>query len=142
MAKAQGTVLKRGDGAQPEVFSTIAKVTGIAGPGLNTKTADATALDDTAERVEGVLPSGGEVKLDLSFGPSETTHGPTGGLLKDWKDMTLRHFQLCFADAAQSVWEFTALVTNFEPSAKSGDKLTASVTLKLDGIPEFTTAGA
>jgi hypothetical protein len=138
--KSQGTILKRGSGGETETFAAVAKVTGISGPGLSMKTDETTALDDTAERVEGVLLSGGEVKLDLNFVPSDTTQGPTAGLLKDWKDMVIRNFQICFADTAQSVWEFAALVTNFEPNVKSGSKLSASVTLKLDGIPTFTTA--
>ena len=40
---AFGTQLKRGDGAGPEVFTSIADATGISGPGLSRETLDVTS---------------------------------------------------------------------------------------------------
>ena len=134
---AFGTLLKIGDGGDPETFTAIAEVSSISGPGLSLDTIDVTHHSSTAgwrEFVGGLLDAG-EVSFDINYLPTDATHDASTGLIKDMTDRTVRNFQLVFPDASNTTWSFSALVTGFEPSEPVDDKLAASVTLKLTGQP-------
>ena len=132
-----GTLLKIGDGGATETFTTIAEVQDISGPSFSLDTAEVTSHSSAGGWKEyiGTLVDGGEVSFDINFLPTETTHGYSAGLLKDLVNKTVRNFQLVFPDASSTTWQFAALVTKFETSEPYGDKLSASVTLKLTGQP-------
>lgn len=131
---AYGTILKRGDGGGPEVFATIAQVTNITGPGLSADVVDVTAHDSPSGFREFVatLVDSGEVSFELVFDPDHATHI---ALRTDETSRLLRNFQLIFPDATNTQWDFAAFVTNFEPSAPVDGALTASLTVKLTGVP-------
>lgn len=134
---AFGTLLKIGDGATPENFTTIAEVTNISGPSLSLEPIEITSHSSPGgwkEFIGGLLDAG-EVTFDINYEPTEATHNATTGLIADMVDRTLRNFQLVFPDTGNTTWSFMALVTGFEPSEPVEDKLTASVTLKLTGQP-------
>lgn len=134
---AFGTLLKLGDGASPEVFTTIAGVTNVGGPALGLDTVEVTSHDSTdgwEEFVGGILRSG-EVSLDINYDPAGVTHDATTGLIADMVARTVRNFELIFPDDVATTWDFAALVTGFEPGAPVDDKLSASVTLKVTGVP-------
>lgn len=134
---AKGTLLKIGDGATPENFTSVAEVVNIGGPALSMDPIEVTnqgSTDGWKEYIAG-LKDGGEVSLDLNYIPTETTHNATAGLINDLENGTVRNFQLVFSDAGGTIWAFPALVTGFEPSAPVDDKLAASVTLKVSGKP-------
>jgi len=134
---AKGTLLKIGDGADPEVFTTIAEVMNISGPSLSMDAIDVTnqsSVNGWKESIGGLL-DGGEITFDINYLPTDATHNATAGLINDMQNRTLRNFQLVFPDASSTTWSFSALITGFEPSADVSDKLTASVTLKISGQP-------
>lgn len=133
-----GTLFKIGDGATPtETFTTVAEVSNIGGPGLSLDTAEATHHGSTGGWKEYVatLLDGGEVSLDLNYIPTAATQNNTTGLLYDMTHRTLRNFKLVFPDIGGTTWSFSGFVTAFEPSAPVGDKLSASVTIKISGQP-------
>ena len=132
-----GTLIKIGDGATTEVFTTVAQVKSISGPGLSMDAIDATHHSSTAgwrEYIGGLL-DGGEVSFDINYDPVENTHDAGTGLLKDMSDKTVRNFQVVFPDTATTTWTVAALVTGFEVGAPIDDILSAAVTLKLSGQP-------
>jgi len=134
---AFGTLLKIGDGATPENFTTIAEVTNIGGPALSLDPIEITSHSSTGgwkEFIGGLLDAG-EVSFDINYEPTEATHDASTGLIADMVARTLRNFQLVFPDAGSTTWSFAALVTSFEPSEPVGDKLAAGVTLKVTGQP-------
>ncbi|MEM7416787.1 MAG: phage tail tube protein [Gemmatimonadota bacterium] len=135
---AKGIELQIGDGGGTEVFTAIAQVRDVGGPGLSMDTIDVThhgSADHWREFVAG-LKDAGEVSLELLFDPTETTHrDASGGLLDDMDNRVLRNFQLQFPDTAQTTWSFAAFVTGFNPSAPHDGALTAAVTLKISGEP-------
>lgn len=134
---ARGTLLKQGDGASPEVFTTIAQVVSIGGPSLSLDPIDVTNMsseDGWKEAVGGLL-DGGEISLEINYDPAHVTHNASAGLIKDMEDRTVRNFQLVFSDSDNTVWIIPALVTGFEPGAPVDAKLSASVTLKVSGKP-------
>lgn len=134
-----GTLLKIGDGATAEAFTTIAEVMDISGPSQTLATAETTSQTSAnkARTFIGTVLDGGEVTFDINYEPAGATHDQTTGLIKDQTDMTVRNFELVFPDAGTTTWSFAALVTNFEPTAPVDGALTASVTLKISGLPSI-----
>lgn len=133
---AFGTLLKLGDGAAPEVFTTIAEVKDITGPGFEASTNEATnhsSAGAVREWLAGMLDAG-EVSFDLNFLPNHATQDETTGLLSEFLSRSVSNYQLIFPNGQIN---FKALVTGFEPSAPVDDVLTASVTLKVTGLPTF-----
>lgn len=133
---AFGTLLKIGDGATSEAFTTIAEVRDISGPGFELGTTEVTAHDgDGWREFVATLLDGGEISFDINFGPAEATHDYDGGLLQDMVNKTRRNFQLVFPDTATTTWTLPAFVTNFAPNEPVDGELSASVTLKVTGQP-------
>lgn len=133
---SHGTLLNVGDGGSPtEVFTTIAKIKDIGGPGFNRGTHDAsTQTTDWGEIVPGIK-MGGAVSFDINLIPTDGTHDQNTGLLKDFIDGTKRNFQLVFPDPGNTVWQFAAYVLSFEPDAPVDGLLTASLTVEITGDP-------
>jgi predicted secreted protein len=129
-----GCVIKRGDGGGPEVFTTIAGITNIGGPGMKADMIDVTSMDSPGwkQYIVGLI-DGGEFSLDINFMPQDATQSYTNGLLKDFANRTLRNFKLVLSDAAVTTWAFAAVVTGFEITAPVDGKLGAKVTLKISG---------
>ena len=70
-----GTLLKAGDAASPEVFTTIAEVTNIAGPTLSTEMIDVTNHSSASNFREKIasLKDGGEVTFSINYLPANAT---------------------------------------------------------------------
>lgn len=134
---AHGTLLKAGNGAATEVFTTIAEVTNIGGPSLAMDPIDVTNMDSTNGWREflGGLLDGGEVALTINYIPANATHNASNGLINDMENRTLRNFQLIFSDSGSTTFSFTALVTGFEIESATDAQIVAEVTLKISGQP-------
>lgn len=135
---AIGTLLKRGDGGGPEVFTTIAEVRSITGPGLTTDTIDVTNHDTSQgyrEFISG-LQDGGEFSFDINYIPSNATHNNTTGLLRAFDQKTINNYRLVFPDA--TTWNFRGLVRQVSITAPIDGQLTASVAVKVSGKPTLT----
>lgn len=133
-----GTLLKLGDAATSESFTTIAEVRDIKGPGLALDTEEMTNHSSTEgwEESIGTILKGGDVTFDVNWLPANTTQSfTTSGLLKDMTARTLRNFQLVVPAAATLTWTFAAIVTKFQPDLPVKGAQRASVTLKLSGKP-------
>ena len=130
---AFGTQLLRGDGGTPEIFTAIANVTSISGPGLSRETIDVTAHDSPDGWMEfvGGLKDAGEVSADINYAPSK--HDT---LVADFDDDEPRNYQLVFPDS--TTWSIQAILTGFEPEAPYDDKLAASLTFKVTGKPTLS----
>lgn len=133
---AKGTLLKVGNAASPEVFTTLAEVVNISGPGLKAEALDVTHMSSTdgfREFVGGLI-DGGEISLEVNFLPSNATHT---GLSTDMYNRTLRNFKLTWPLSPAVNWSFSAIVTGYEPGAPVDGKLSANITLKLSGKPNL-----
>jgi predicted secreted protein len=137
---AYGTLLKIGDGAGPEVFTTVAEVKTIGGPNIKVDTVDLTTHSSSGawRQFLATLIDPGELSIDVNFLPTNATQSQSTGLLKDLKNRTLRNWQLVFPDGSSTTWTFAAYVTGFAISAPVDDLLGASVTLRLSGQPTLT----
>jgi len=136
---AKGTLLKKGDGASPEVFTTVAQIFGGPdGPSYAQDELDVTDHSSPSGFREfiGGLKDAGEVSGELHFDPDSTTHNDAAGLIKELKDGTVKNWQIYFPNAAKVT--FAALVTAFELAAPVDGKLTASFSMKISGLPVWS----
>jgi len=133
---AFGSLLQMGNGATPEIWTTIAEVTNISGPSLSQETVDVTSHSSSGafrEKVGGLL-DGGEFTLDINFVPTGATHKEAvGGLLYNMTARSVNNYKLLFVDT--SFWICPCLVTGFTPDMAVDGKLGAAVTLTVSGEP-------
>ena len=129
-----GTLLKAGNAASPEVFTTIANLGDIDGPELATNMEDVTSHDSTSGYDE-VMPDGvlsvGEISFEVNYNPAGGTHDNTTGLISCWRTKHKRRFKLIWPDASE--WVFYAYVTKFSPKAAVRGVLKADVSIKPTG---------
>ncbi len=129
---AHGTLLKKGDGAVPEVFATIAEVGDIDGPTLKSVMEDFTTHGSGGYvEQKPILKDGDKLKFPINFVSSNATHDKTTGLVADWTNKTLRNFQVVFPDA--SGFAFGAYVEEIKFKEPVKGKLAADVTLAVNG---------
>lgn len=127
---AQGTLLKRGDGGSPEVFTSIGEITDFSGPGGKAKIIDVTNLDSTAiEKLVG-LPDEGTLTITLTWDPENAQHT---GLRSDRAARVKRNFQMVFSDSGHATAAFAAFVLGYTIAGKVDDKVTAKVDLEITG---------
>lgn len=135
---AYGTLLKIGDGAGPEVFTTLAEVKSIEGPGMETEVIDVTTHSSAAagafrEKLATLIDAG-EVTFDLNFVPGDTQHI---ALRADQLARTKRNFELWYPGSVSADIEFQAIVTSFPLSFPTDGVIESSVTLTITQAPTF-----
>ena len=127
-----GTLLKAGNGATSEVFTSIAEVKTISGPKITLEMLEATHMESPSGFREW-LPSfkdGGEVTFGVNFLPASTSHK---AITTDMAARTKRNFKVVWPNTAPTTWSFSGYYTQFEPTAGVGDMLSAQVTIRVTG---------
>ena len=130
--KGKGTIFSIDDGAAS--FIALAEVRSITGPGYTSSPIDVTNQDSTNNFAEYIGGKGdaGSVSLDLNYLPDDTEHVD----LVDWIVAgSINAFKISFPTSPATTVTFDGLVTAFEPSAPYDDRLSASVTIKITGVP-------
>jgi len=136
--KGYGSTFKRGDGASPESFTTIAETITITPPQLSRETFDKTHLNspDQYNEFGGGMRDGGEVTFTMAYVDAGTGQSDIRG---DFDADTVVNYQVVYPDGAQ--WDVSGLVTGIAPSELSNDeRISESVTIKVSGKPTFTAA--
>lgn len=130
-----GFLLQKGDGGSPEAFTTIAEVQDIKGPAGATTIVDITnqSSPNHFKEIAPTLLEGGQVTFDCIFVPQDATQNGTTGLLADWKNRTLRNFQLICPDSRSTTLTFAAYVTKLDNSFPFANVAKTSVTLDISG---------
>lgn len=130
----EGVVIARGDGASPEVFTTIGECTDFDGPSGSAAVIDATHFQSTAkEKVIG-LPDEGQFTISGNF---IGTNSAQTGLRTDRTNRTLRNFKVTLTDSPATVLTFAAYVLSFSISGAVDDKIPFSVTLEISGAVTY-----
>lgn len=128
---SQGTLLQRGNGAGPEVFTTIAGCGDLSGPGATRDTEDVTSHSSTGGYREFIttLRDGGEVSCDIYwiFDPSQSV------LDVDFASNNQVNYRIVFPDDDNTTYEFAGLVTDLSWNAPVAGALTRSLTIKITG---------
>lgn len=117
-------------------YVTVAQVADIQMPALALETPDVTGHDasDAWHIGVGGLKDIGEMTLELIFDPAAASHVSQWTLMSN-RDYTV--FRMTLPDAGDTTWAWRAFVTNFEPGAPVGERLTASVTMQGTGDPKI-----
>jgi len=135
--KGMGTAFKIGDGTSPtETFTAISGIKSIGIPGLSADVADTTTLASTSnyeEALSTVLRTG-DLTLSLSWDPDDTEHQ---GFLTDYASGAVKSYQIVFTDTTPTTFQFSSIVTGVSISIETGSEVTAEVTLKNTGVPNF-----
>ncbi len=126
----QGTVVKRGNGGSPEVFTAIGEVVDFQGPGGKASIIDATHLGSTAREKLAGLPDEGQFSMTLNFVPGDTQQQ---ALRADRASRVLRNFQVIFTDVGAETASFSAYVLGYSVSGKVDDKVVLKVDLEISG---------
>lgn len=131
-----GTQFKRGDGASTEVFTAIAEVNSINGPGMSREQIDVTNLDSTGGYREfiGGFRDGGQVSLNMNF-----TLAGYNAMKDDFESDDAITYQIVLPDVGGTTIEFEAFVTDLPLNIQPDDKITCDVTLKVTGQVNITT---
>ena len=133
---SHGTLLKIGDGATPEVFTTIAMVRDISGVDISLEDEDVTDQSSGGwTEFIGTLLSLGEITFGINFLPTNPTHSYSSGLIEDQVNKTVRNFKLVFPDSGNTTWPFSALVKKVAIKAPVKGALRGDVTLRPTGVP-------
>lgn len=127
--ESQGTVLKLGDGASPEVFTAISELKTITGPSGSAIVIDVTTLENTARAKKMGVPDSGQMALTANHLPANTQHA---ALFAAWQARTLLNFQLIFTDAGNTQWDFSAYVIGFASNNAVDGVSEANITLEID----------
>lgn len=134
---AHGVLVKMSDGGSPEVFTTIAEVLDVSGPGFKLTSIDVTNQDSTnhwREKIGGLL-DGGQLTFSCNWIPSGTTQGNTAGLLYLLRTRTKRNVKVVWPDSLSTTWTLPVIVTEFSPDNAQDGQMKVSITLDVAGEP-------
>jgi hypothetical protein len=122
------------------VFTVVAELVDASGPGIEQATHDAPSQDTTwMKRVAGIV-SAGDYTFDVNFIPKDQTHDGTSGLVSLLGLQFTTAWQLLYNDAGsgtESQWVWSGYLVTFGEDIPVDGILKSSVTLKINGKPDF-----
>ena len=129
--EAQGMLIKIGNGASPEVFSTISEIKTFSGPTGSAAVIDVTDLSSSAKEKRMGLADEGQLSFTINYIPDNTQHT----LLRTRRASRVEtDFKMVFTDDSPSTtWSFSAFVTGFAVSGAVDNVVEANVTLEITG---------
>lgn len=142
-SKQQGIVIKYGDGATPtEAFTTLAGVYSLTHSGVTRTVIDVTDFDslNNAKEFLGGQVDYGTLEVTVHFDADNTTHSDASGILAQLQDSDPRNWQLTNPDANNKVWQFSGILQSFSVSMNNDDKVSADISLKVTGKPDYSVA--
>jgi len=129
--RAQGVVLKLGDGQPTEVFTTIGEVSAVSGIGGGSATEiDVTTLSSSAKEFLMGLKDEGEVSVTLNL---DTGDAQQTALRTARDNVTLKNFELDLTDTGPTTLSFSAYVKTFSLGVAVDQQITLEMTLRVTG---------
>lgn len=126
-----GIKLQRGDGASPEVFTTILEEVTIANFGALSQLVEATHLLSAAKEFLYGLAEGSEMKVTCNYLITDATHT---NMIADQTNKVTRNFKLIFPTSPNKTFSFAALVLGWNlPSIEPNTPVHIEFTLKISG---------
>ena len=127
---SQGVLFQRGDGASPETFNTVSRVTDSNSPDGSSNPIDVSALEDVAKEYIPGLYDGGNVNISGNLIPSDLQQQ---GMINDRDNQTCRNFRLVLTDTPKTTITFSAFVLSFNMTAAVDGKIPFTANLKVTG---------
>lgn len=134
---SNGTLLKSGDGASPEVFTTVPEVMKLAGPSVKFDLLDVGSHSSPSlfrEYIPG-WSDGESVRASINW---RTGNVVQTALRTDAYAATLRNFKIIYPDSPNNTVLMATYIENFPPNADVGKQLTAELSLKITGAPTWS----
>ena len=129
--EAQGTLLKIGNGATPEIFTKISEIKTFSGPGGSASVIDVTDINSTAKEKRMGLADEGQLSFTINYIPDDTQHKALRAARASREET---NFKLVFTDDSPSTtWDFAGFVTGFSVSGSVDNVIEASVTIEITG---------
>jgi len=125
-----GTVFQRWNGA---AWDKLAEINSISGPTKTRDFIDVTSLDSVGGYREFIagFRDGGTVTLNMNF-----TRATYDLMNTDFEDEESQFYEIVLPDADETSFEFLGLVTELPLEITTDDKVTANVTIKVNGKVE------
>lgn len=135
-----GARLSYGDGATPEVFTSVARIVSLNPISLSRESSDVTALDSPEGFREfcGTIADAGEVSFNVKFMPANETHGDGTGLLSQINDGDNRNYRVEFNNQEGTIWNLTGHISQLSVTGEVAGTFDGSVTIKISGKPSFS----
>lgn len=128
---AKGTVLQKGTGDDPIVYTSIANIMSISPPNMQRDSLETTKHNDE-DRWRTFIPGlidPGEVTLSISWDPAHATHD----FIADLNSAEVAPYRVAFPAGTGTSFDFDAFITQFEPTGDVDGLLSANVTFKVSG---------
>jgi predicted secreted protein len=132
---AINTFLQLGNGASPEVFTTVANVSSITGPGLSLNVVDVTSHSTAVpwRQKIGILLDQGDLTFDCYFIPNDAGHQ---ALMAQFVTRNTTDWQLSFPTTpTRTVWGLHGFISKFSMSEPVDNVVKAQLTITGTGIP-------
>lgn len=142
---AKGAGLYTGDGASPEVFTKIANVRSITGPGYNVTVVDTTTHSTVGNFREkaAVLIDAGKLTFAVNYNPADPTLDPANVLsaLNHLQDLDEIHFQLWAppSDTTNTRLNFSGFFTQHSLVFPVDNVWQGNIEVEIDGAITFDT---
>lgn len=134
---AFGTTFGIGDGASPEVFTTLAEVVSISGLKPTQNTADVTNMGSTGGYMEHVTTTRDPGTIDLELNFIADNANQLAMYQTKFNAGTIQNYQITYTDTGTSTCTFAASVESYNINSTTDGKAEMSMTLKVDGQPTW-----
>jgi hypothetical protein len=136
---AFGTLLKMGDGASPEVFTSVAEMREIPVPGLEGAMLEVTTHESPGGIRESIpnLPALSDLTFQIYYIPSNATHDHLTGLLSKTLSRVKTNFKVFYNVTPALVCTFSGYVTQFRPHAPFDGVWTADCRINVASLPTW-----
>jgi len=126
----EGTVLKIGNAASPEVFSTIPQIVSIDGPSSANSEKEVTNLSSTAKEFRPGLNDHGEINLEIEWDERNAVHA---GIRTKFNARTVSNFQLIDAGSPTKRYSFTGFWKTIPMSFQPDNIVRSQAVLRVTG---------
>ena len=132
--ESQGTVLKVGNDASPEVFTAIGEIKEIGGPSGSAPVIDVSNLSSTKrEKIMG-LPDEGQVSMSLNYDPDDVQQT---ALRTARTNRTAKNFKIETSDSPVDTISFVAYVLEFSLGFAVDEVVSLAITLEITNEVTF-----
>lgn len=136
---AINTLIQIGNGASPEIFTTIAFLNNITGPSISANVVDVTSMSGSnAWRAKiCTLLDGGEIQADAWWEPMDPTHQNLLTLFSHRGQGSPGipiDMRMIFPDQDSTAYTFAGFVSKVSISAAVAGVIKAAITLSITGV--------
>ena len=131
---AKGTIVKLGNGASPEIFSTIGQMRSMSGPTTTATVQDVTTHSTAGNWTEklATLIDPGTMSFPINYDSADATHQFATGLWQLMINLTQKNFQVVFP-ANIGYMELAAYLTSHAFDCPVDNVLQANIELTIYG---------